>query len=182
MEVGDRVVGVCRRSFADQRGRCWLERCNDGRRLVGETAETREGALRLEHQGRGKVAGSGHESGMWDGCVDRRYRTVDTVSVQDGVGLGRRQCICQGSGWGERAQEVTRSRAECADRWMVADGAQIEREGRVRRLREASRSSAECVERWRVADGAVRAQRGRVRRQREVAWEERQGRERTFQE
>ena len=97
------------------------------------------------------MAGSGQESGMWEWCVDRRCRTVDTVSVQDGAGLGYRQGICQGSEWRKLAQEVTRSCAECA-------------------------------ERWRVADGAERVQRGRVRRRREDVWEERQGRERAFQE
>ena len=54
MEVGDRVVGKCRRSLAELQGRCWSGRCNDGRRVVEEIAETRERALGLEYDGRGK--------------------------------------------------------------------------------------------------------------------------------
>ena len=63
MEEDDRVVGVCRCSAVVLLGRCWVDRgseehwemggrqvsswANVGYRWAGETAETREGVLRL---------------------------------------------------------------------------------------------------------------------------------------
>jgi hypothetical protein len=87
MEVGDRVVGMCRRSLAGLQGRCWSDRCKDGGRLEEEMAGTMEGAPRREHRGRGED-------------VSQRGRKVVHVPgeqwVERWVSAGRRECCIRG--------------------------------------------------------------------------------------